>query len=218
MANFPIPLNDCELLKLLTEEFGRGSFLSAETKKYISKIRKILSNETIEKDFKYVFNTARKDGIDVLDFWERLIIDAIKYLKWHDSKEFTKNNEFPNQKSAYDKISEGSLGVYNLKEYFKTFIDFERLLYGAEQFYRDHVYHILKVWLIGQYIINKIFDDKLPISIAEDEHKLAMNGTPHFKCSKKNKGTLYAGEDDAVLCKERTRRIFLFISSAESVY
>ncbi|MFA6053744.1 MAG: hypothetical protein WC769_00070 [Thermodesulfovibrionales bacterium] len=201
MIKCPIEFDDLKLLKFLTEGFDDASFLSGETQKYVLNIKQTLgkrSQKTLKKNgFKSIFNPSRKDSIDVLDFWERLIIDAIKYLKWHDSKEFTKPDEIGDKKNAYDKISEGSLGVYNLKDYFKAFIEFERLLYGAEQFYRDHVYHILKVWLIGQYIIKNIMDCDFPVSIVEDDEKLASN---KFPCSAKNDGTLYAGEEDAIWC------------------
>lgn len=201
MSRFPVEFNDFTLLKFLTEGFDDSSFVSEETQKYISAIKAHLSKKPQKTfnqiDFKYIFNPSRKGGIDVLDFWERLIIDAIKYLKWHDTKEFTRPDKIRNKKDAYDKISEGSLGVYNLKEYFKAFIEFERLLYGAEQFYRDHVYHILKVWLIGQYIIRNVINSHFPISIGEDDEKLASD---KFSPSTKNNGTLHTGEEDAVWC------------------
>ena len=201
MALFPVEFNDSMLLDFLITGFDNSSFFSKQTRNYISDIAKSVRKNKRKKDFKkngfkYVFSPSREGGVNVLDFWERLIIDAIKYLKWHDAKEFTKPKT-RSKENAYDKISEGSLGVYNLKDYFKAFIEFERLLYGAEQFYRDHVYHILKVWLIGQYIIKNIIDSEFPIMIGEDDEKLVGNKFPR---SLKNNGTLYAGEEDAIWC------------------
>ncbi len=213
--NPTIKFNDYTLLKFFIEHYPDISFLSrknfAEEKTsehYIERIKKIFdstSPEELEKNgFKIIFNPSQKGSVDVLDFWERLIIDAIKYLKWHDLYEFVfkkgelrRPKDYKIKKEAYDKISEGSLGVYNLKEYFRAFIEFERLLYGAEQFYRDHVYHILKVWLIGQFIIKNHITNDFPISISEDVEKLAFRGLAK---SAKNKGTLYAGEEDAMWC------------------
>ena len=214
--SLPKELNDYTLLKFLVEDYPTFSFFSKEgtINPYIEKIKKIVDDPTkkgeLEKNgFKLIFNPSSKDSIDVLNFWERLIIDAIKYLKWHDLKEFTLDKEAQrkgrlrrpgdqeDKKEAYDRISEGSLGIDNLKEYFKAFIEFERLLYGAEQFYRDHVYHILKVWLIGQYIIAHLINNKFPIVIQEDDIQLACTGLGE---SSKNNGSLYAGEEDAIWC------------------
>ena len=114
------------------------------------------------KDISY-FDPSRKNSINVLDFWERLLVDSIKYLKWHDLSELPLN-QYPlkrkpsnnvEREKIYKNITETSLGVYHLKDYFREFISFERLLYGAEQFYRDHVFHLIRVWLIGQYILSK---------------------------------------------------------------
>lgn len=218
----PKEFNDCILVKFLIDHFDNFSFLSKKdfsengtgtSEYYIERIRNIFDEKQKDKNpkdeleknaFRIIFSPLNKDAIDVLDFWERLIIDAIKYLKWHDVAEFAykagelrKPNEYESKKSAYDKISEGSLGVYHLKEYFQAFIEFERLLYGAEQFYRDHVYHILRVWLIGQFIIHNCITSDFPITINEDKENLASCG---LEKSSKNRGTLYAGEEDAIWC------------------
>ena len=209
-----VKFDDYELLKFLIDHYKEFSFFSKKefgeitTENFITdniiKIFREEKEEDLRKDgFKRVFNPSREGALDVLDFWERLIIDAIKYLKWHDIAEFDKireprgPNEFEKMKEAYDDISEGSLGVYNLKEYFKSFIEFERLLYGAEQFYRDHVFHILKVWLIGQYIIKHRVKSDFLIEINEDNLNLASSD---LLKSDKNGGTLYAGEEDAIWC------------------
>lgn len=209
MANMTGELNDYILLQFLINP-DNFSFISNLTReRYIAKITSIFNTKSqaeLEKDgFKCIFNPSLKEEVNVLDFWERLIIDAIKYLKWHDLKEFPLNNSHPRRPSdseekneAFDKISEGSLGVYYLKEYFSAFIQFERLLYGAEQFYRDHVYHILKVWLIGQYIISNMIEGDFPIVIQE-ENKIVLNDSGLAK-SLKNKAILYAGEEDAIWC------------------
>jgi hypothetical protein len=205
LANLPFELNDYTLLKFLINDYNNIPFISEYTKKhYLSKIKKI--TKTLEKSdkealindgFKIIFNPSREEGVDVLEFWERLLIDSIKYLKWHDGTEFSGSTAV-SQGKAYDKISQGSLGIYNLKEYFETFIEFERLLYGAEQFYRDHVYHILKVWLIGHYIIRTYIGTKMPIAI-EPESKYTLVGNK-FSKSNKNKTILYDGEEDAIWC------------------
>jgi hypothetical protein len=202
-------LNDPNLIKFLIDNYQEISFLSDLTKsKYIENIKKIAErspDKLKEEGFKRIFNPSLKDTINVLDFWERLLIDAIKYLKWNDITEFPRRNKRHEKETAYKKISEGSLMVYYLKEYFQQFISFERLLYGAEQFYRDHVYHIIKVWLTGQYILMNHIHDGFPIYIRENKLKREDDSEIVFLNNKllqseKNEGLLYKGEEDAIWC------------------
>ena len=44
-------------------------------------------------------------------------------------------------------------GIDELTSYFDSFTDFERILYGANANYRDHVFHIFRTWLLGVYVI-----------------------------------------------------------------
>jgi hypothetical protein len=83
------------------------------------------------------------------ELWKRLLSDAIIYLKWKDKREFSGNN-----KSEYeqDKVA---FGVEELFTYFEKFREFEALLYGADQFYRDHIMHVFRVWLIGMWLMEK---------------------------------------------------------------
>lgn len=209
-------LNDYFLIKFLVENYKHISFLSKATTEYIHKIENIFKKhpeDLKDKGLKRIFNKSRTDAIDVLNFWERLLIDAIKYLKWHDLTEFTleQYNEPRNpsdtdkKEEAYDKISEGSLQVYYLKDYFKEFVGFESILYGAEELYREHVYHMIRVWLIGQYILKEKINEGFPIEIVEDELELTtytkgdLTSESMFK-SNKNSGTLYFGEEDAIWC------------------
>ncbi len=206
MAPLNQKLDDKFLIDFLKKEQGRIQFLSEETVKIISKFPDT-NDKTQLKD---IFDTSKIDPIIVLNLWERLLIDAIKYLKWHDLTEFPPNKRPPDLKSAYGIISEGSLGVYSLKDYFKTFIEFERLLYGAEQFYRDHVYHLIRVWLTGQFLLFNSFDDKFPIDIFD--HKdikphitniditEGQDAEKKLNISRRNNGVLFEGEEDAIWC------------------
>ena len=40
-------------------------------------------------------------------------------------------------------------GVDDLKDYFEKYIEFEKMLYGGGKYYRDHVIHVFRVWLLG---------------------------------------------------------------------
>lgn len=193
-----VKLNDSSLIEFIMKSCTDIEFISKETiKKYIIKFDN-------KKDLKEIFNPLDPDSIDILDLWESLLIDAIKYLKWHDSKEFPGSQPM-NREKAYNMISEGSLGVIKLKEYFKVFIEFERLLYGAEQFYRDHVYHIIRVWLTGQFIIKEYMNKDFKIFIDEDRYNLAVvdekdKPSGMSELSIRNDNSLYKGEEAAIWC------------------
>ncbi|MGO9015176.1 MAG: hypothetical protein ACLQF0_09375 [Dissulfurispiraceae bacterium] len=210
-------LNDYELIKFLIERIPSIAFLSDDTKKeYLEKIKQIYEKETkgLIDSKKESLDLIRKifnpNFIDVLDFWERLLIDALMFLKWNDLSEFPiKDPNNPKYKrprtteDAYKKMTEGSLFVFQLKEYFKAFIEFERLLYGAEQFYRDHVYHIIRVWLTGEFILHKFINNRFPIVIfdAKDLRKdILEKKDDSIKISTKSNGLLYEGEEDAIWC------------------
>lgn len=47
------------------------------------------------------------------------------------------------------------LGVKNLMKYFKEFSKFEELLYGIDEYYRDHSLHVFRVYLLGEYLTQK---------------------------------------------------------------
>lgn len=87
----------------------------------------------------------------VAEIWRNLIGKAIVYLKWRDSREKYHDDE--------------DYGVGKLDEFFRTFREFEPLLYGAEEErYRDHMAHMLTVFLIGEYLIrNTIGFDKIDV-------------------------------------------------------
>lgn len=103
-------------------------------------------------------------------------------------------------------MTEGSLFVFKLKDYFKAFVDFERLLYGAEQFYRDHVYHIIRVWLTGEYILHSYISEEFKLDIFDATDKLREEISNKIKdestisLAKNSNGLLYEGEENAIWC------------------
>ncbi|MFH1982910.1 MAG: hypothetical protein ABIL58_13790 [Pseudomonadota bacterium] len=81
--------------------------------------------------------------------WVDLLRDAITYLKKIDKREYaSKPKNWKRDKIAF--------GVNELYKYFIEYQEFEGFLYGADQFYRDHVAHVFRVWLIGCFLLNKI--------------------------------------------------------------
>jgi hypothetical protein len=80
----------------------------------------------------------RKTKIDPL--WKLLIEKAIKCLRYYDKRE-----PFIENKSKKPK----AYGVDELVEYYEQYTEFERVLYGSNQYYRDHVVHVFRTWLSG---------------------------------------------------------------------
>lgn len=81
---------------------------------------------------------------DLKNLWFQLIDKSIKCLRYFDSRE--PYLEFK------DKAPQ-SYGIERLAEYYDEFSEFEALLYGSNQFYRDHVIHLFRTWLIGLNIL-----------------------------------------------------------------
>lgn len=103
----------------------------------------------------------------VQDLWICLIKKSIVCLRYYDNREpFLKNKT--KAPLAY--------GTDNLLEYFKKYTDFESLLYGGANHYRDHVVHVFRVWLLGvdvllrnncQYLDKITIDNNCPVNPLE---------------------------------------------------
>ena len=110
--------------------------------------------------------------IDIVkELWVSLIKKSIITLRYFDKREpfFNNQEKYP---IAY--------GVDDLNSYFKKYVDFESALYGGTRYYRDHVVHVFRVWLLGiRLLLNK--ENKLLEQISIDDkcqtnalEKLAM--------------------------------------------
>lgn len=74
------------------------------------------------------------------ELWGLLISKAIRCLRYFDDREpFMHNTE--KMPKAY--------GLDELNEYYTKYRDFENMLYGSSQYYRDHVVHVFRTWLSG---------------------------------------------------------------------
>lgn len=81
---------------------------------------------------------------DLKSIWSTLMGKSIKCLRFFDTREpYLKHPEANPQ--AY--------GLDELRDYYDEFAEFEALLYGSNQFYRDHVVHLFRTWLIGLNIL-----------------------------------------------------------------
>jgi hypothetical protein len=78
---------------------------------------------------------------DLLKVWKNLLGNAIVYLKSQDTREEVHDDE--------------DYGVDKLHKFFESFSNFESLFYGANEYYRDHVSHMFKVFLLGELLIKE---------------------------------------------------------------
>lgn len=81
---------------------------------------------------------------DIMCLWELLMRKSIECLRFFDKRE-----PFLEHK---DKMPYAN-GINQLKDYFKEYSNFENLMYGGVEYYRDHLIHVFRVWLIGIRIL-----------------------------------------------------------------
>lgn len=96
---------------------------------------------------------------EVKGLWATLIKKSIITLRYFDKRE-----PFYGNKEKYPI----AYGVEELSSYFHKYVDFESALYGGTQYYRDHVVHVFRVWLLGiKLLLNK--ENKLLKQISIDD-------------------------------------------------
>lgn len=130
----------------VTEAFGETTReiehpLDNEVKGKLDSIK----NEMRDEDDDYrIFYFAD----EIKDIWKLIIQKSIKCLRYFDSREPYLENQSKHP-VAY--------GVDELSNYFDKYIKFESMLYGGGKYYRDHVIHVFRVWLLG---LECLLDDK----------------------------------------------------------
>ncbi len=133
------------------------------------------SSTTVNLIKKYSNKSLTLKLDDVKSLWKNILIDSISFLKVNDCREKLFNSakeiisksdgekEFLREFSKVSKIS--SFGIDELDKYFNDFVDFEKVLYGAIDSYRDHVDHVIQVWAMGLALIDSLpeieFNDKV---------------------------------------------------------
>lgn len=105
-------------------------------KEVIKKLNDIKNSMRDEDDDYRIFYFAD----DIKDIWKLIIQKSIKCLRYFDTREPYLENQ-----SKYPV----AYGVDELSEYFDKYIKFESMLYGGGKYYRDHVIHVFRVWLLG---------------------------------------------------------------------
>ncbi len=108
-----------------------------------------------------------KKNIDNL--WGTLLEKSIKCLRYYDSREPFLNSEF-------NKKSPKAYGINDLKSYYEKYSEFEKVLYGTSRYYRDHIIHVFRTWLIGIWLLTNNKGEYLnQISIPEKGFTVKLN-------------------------------------------
>lgn len=76
----------------------------------------------------------------IRELWSILLKKSIVCLRYFDTRE-------PFQKKPGKEPH--AYGIKNLSDYYDRYTDFESTLYGSADYYRDHVMHVFRVWLMG---------------------------------------------------------------------
>ncbi len=120
-----------------------------EVKKTIKELlenEKTIKKETSGKSWKGFVPKSQQKKIEISQrIWELLIKEAIYCLREKDPKD---PNEFKQD-----------FGIIEIKDYFQKFSDFEEVLHGTDRYYRDHSLHVIRVFLIGFYLLNESLTD-----------------------------------------------------------
>lgn len=95
-------------------------------------------SEKLQDDDDYEIFRYR-ERVDKL--WGTLLEKAVICLRFYDTREPFQANGETKKPKAY--------GIEDLREYYKKYTEFERVLYGSGRYYRDHVIHVFRTWLSG---------------------------------------------------------------------
>lgn len=170
---------DCRLIEeIVTNSKELDDFLKQELKKTIEnslvehslRVQYPLDKDIRDelKDIKRACNNGSDYDIyrkaeEIINLWKLLIKKSIICLRYFDTREpFQEKNQ--KQPHAY--------GVEELAAYYKDYNEFEQVLYGGVKYYRDHVIHVFRVWLLG---ISRLLKDKcnyLNHVIVEEPYKV----------------------------------------------
>ena len=100
------------------------------------------------------------------NLWKSLIEKSIKCLRLFDKREpfISENLEIREEKKP------SAHGIDILYKYYMKNTEFENILYGASQYYRDHIVHVFRTWLSGiRCLVRNNCIEKINIKIKSDE-------------------------------------------------
>ena len=98
---------------------------------------------------------SKAEELDKL--WYSLLNKSIICLRYFDKREPFLHN--PDKAIV-------AYGLDKLEEYHRRYTEFESLMYGSSAYYRDHVFHAIRVWMLGvsAAVVNfLIFENVVPI-------------------------------------------------------
>jgi hypothetical protein len=98
----------------------------------------------LKSDFQKAESTAKEKKGEVSE-----------YLDWAKTHEHGRNLWKNLASAALNGINKTSKGNSKLLDFLKAATEFEDLLYGLEEHYRDHTLHSLWVYFIGEYILRE---------------------------------------------------------------
>lgn len=137
---------DKKFLKEIKEKIEAFVSQNAEC---CSKVQHPIDQEIVEMLNK--INLASGDEFEIFQFtkevknlWKTLIKKSIICLRYFDNREPFQDCE--NKKPL-------AYGINELNKYFDSYTGFEQLLYGGVKYYRDHVIHVFRVWMLGINIL-----------------------------------------------------------------
>ena len=146
-----MPLDDKFLLNHCHKIINDLTFLSEESKNCLGKA---INSAGTKAPF--------GDSKQIQKLWRELLIDSIHTLKLRDKRERANQFLAKGMLNLQDNIElqqlarlENVYGISTLTEYFEAFAKYERVLYGSQSSYRDHIVHMLRVWLLGVYILTR---------------------------------------------------------------
>lgn len=128
-----------------------------------------LDNEVIDvlKSFKTIDESSEfaifKKVDEIKDLWTVLIEKSINCLRFYDTREPFLSTR-AKKPHAY--------GIDELKDYYNKYTEFESLLYGGSKYYRDHVVHVFRVWLLGIDLLLENNGSYLQAIVVEDGFKI----------------------------------------------
>ena len=163
-------INDKNLISDIQDEFSK---LVQDRKKDFTEYD---FEHPLDEEIRTCLNNLLSDGKETIEYsqvaqldklWISLINKAIKCLRFFDSREpFLKRSD--KTPVAY--------GIDKLEEYHKRYSAFESLLYGASSYYRDHVFHSVRTWMLGVFCLLKpmkkeksLFIDQITIDGCSDD-------------------------------------------------
>lgn len=145
-----------------------SNYIKIDTKNLVN----ILNDLTIEdKKEEEKVKILKKKKIIFQKLWPNFVRSAIKYLRIKDTRD----------KGTF----KFDFGVNNLTKYFEEFSKFEEILYGIDEYYRDHSLHVFRVYLLGVYLVRKFF---------KDYDQLKIKNKPSII------GKIFSDEKEAIWC------------------